>query len=205
MALKVENLTRENCELRARNGRSSTSALSSSSSSSSSAPNAGDKALRRDYELVTAEKDRLMKLIEQLKHEKKQLVETVLHLSNEVDAAHKSVDQRATDRMRHVQTDAMIRSARRRLGLQIIGVLEARGVAGDDPLMKVRACMRCLVWSGLDLSFDRRVDMCCWQPPSRCLVPCIVGAGDPCCDQQRGTKRRGRRRGGGGGGGVYAQ
>ena len=158
MALKVENLTRENCELRARNGRSSTSALSSSSSSSSSssAPNAGDKALRRDYELVTAEKDRLMKLIEQLKHEKKQLVETVLHLSNEVDAAHKSVDQLATDRMRHVQTDAMIRSARRRLGLQIIGVLEARGVAGDDPLMKV--CAR-VVWSGLDLSFDR-VDMC---------------------------------------------
>ena len=148
MALKVENLTRENCELRARNGRSSTSALSSSSSSSS-APTAGDKALRRDYELVTAEKDRLMKLIEQLKHEKKQLVETVLHLSNEVDAAHKSVDQLATDRMRHVQTDAMIRSARRRLGLQIIGVLEARGVAGDDPLMKVRACMRCLVWSAL--------------------------------------------------------
>jgi hypothetical protein len=89
MALKVENLTRENCELRARNGRSSSSALSSSSSSS--APTAGDKALRRDYELVTAEKDRLMKLIEQLKHEKKQLVETVLHLSNEVDAAHKSV------------------------------------------------------------------------------------------------------------------
>ena len=104
--------------------------------------------MRRDYELVTAEKDRLMKLIEQLKHEKKQLVETVLHLSNEVDAAHKSVDQLATDRMRHVQTDAMIRSARRRLGLQIIGVLEARGVTGDDPLMKVRACMCCLVWSG---------------------------------------------------------
>ena len=131
MALKVENLTRENCELRTRNGRNSTVPSSSSSSS------AGDKALRRDYELVNAEKDRLIKLIEQLKHEKKQLVDTVLHLSNEVDAAHKSVDQLAVDHMRHVQTDAMIRSARRRLGLQIIGVLEARGIAGDDPLMKV--------------------------------------------------------------------
>jgi hypothetical protein len=83
------------------------------------------------------EKDRLVKLVEQLKNEKTHLVETVLQLSNEVDAAHKSSEQLEQDRLVYSQTENMIRSARRRLGLQIIGILETKGIVGEDPLMKV--------------------------------------------------------------------
>lgn len=97
--------------------------------------------LRRDYEAAVVEKDRLVKLVEQLKNEKTHLVETVLQLSNEVDAAHKSSEQLEHDRQVYLQTDNMIRSARRRLGLQILGILESKGIVSEDPLMKVNHCL----------------------------------------------------------------
>ncbi len=100
-------------------------------------PSLDFSTLRRDYEASVVEKDRLVKLVEQLKNEKTHLVETVLQLSNEVDAAHKSSEQLEQDRLVYSQTENMIRSARRRLGLQIIGILETKGIVGEDPLMKV--------------------------------------------------------------------
>ena len=120
LSTKVEKLTKENADLRTYLRNS-----------------ANESTLRRDYETVVVEKDRLVKLIEQLKNEKKNLVETVLQLSNEVDAVHKTSDQLEQDRQLYIQTDSIIRTARRKLGLQVLGVLESKGIGNDDPIMKV--------------------------------------------------------------------
>ena len=120
LSTKVEKLTKENADLRTYLRNS-----------------ANESTLRRDYESIVVEKDRLVKLVEQLKNEKKNLVETVLQLSNEVDAVHKTSDQLEQDRQLYIQTDSIIRSARRKLGLQVLGVLESKGIGSDDPIMKV--------------------------------------------------------------------
>lgn len=74
---------------------------------------------RREHDTVVVEKERLLKLVDQLKNEKSHLVETVMQLSNEMDTAH-----------------IMIHPPRRGLGLILIALLEARGVEMDDPFMR---------------------------------------------------------------------
>jgi hypothetical protein len=119
MQTRVEKLTRENAELRA-------SLMQSSKGS----------ALRREQEAAVVEKDRLLKLVEQLKNEKTHLVETVLALSNEVDAAQRPSEEAGEERLRHLQAEALVRSTRQRLGRDVLQVLEARGFAPDDPIVR---------------------------------------------------------------------
>ena len=106
MQTRVEKLTRENAELRA-------SLMQSSKGS----------ALRREQEAAVVEKDRLLKLVEQLKNEKTHLVETVLALSNEVDAAQRPSEEAGEERLRHLQAEALVRSTRQRF-------------AADDPIVR---------------------------------------------------------------------
>ena len=121
MGTRVDKLTRENAELRA------------------SLQLSGSK-MRREYEAMFVEKDRLIKLVEQLKNEKTHLVETVLALSNEVDAQ-KSSTQLVEERLRHLQADALSRSARERIG-RVLDVLEARGLTADDFIVQeIRAAV----------------------------------------------------------------
>ena len=128
MTLKVDKLTKENLELKTHIKNTA----------------GNDKSLRHDYEVQSIDKDRLSKLVDQLKNEKVHLVETVLQLSDEVDQMHKASDHFESDSQRFIHTEMMIKAARKRLGLQIIGVLEMNQIARDHPIMKV-----CVLFSPL--------------------------------------------------------
>ena len=121
MTLKVDKLTKENADLKTHVKNT-----------------AGYETKKRhDYEVQSIENDRLSKLVDQLKNEKIVLVETVLQLSSEVDTMHKTVEHMEEDSQRFVHDEMMIKAARRRLGLQIMDVLEMNQIASDHPLMKV--------------------------------------------------------------------
>ena len=136
MTLKVDKLTKENVDLKQH----------------IKITVGNDSKLRHNYEAQSIEKDRLSKLVDQLKNEKKSLVETVLQLSNEVDAMHKTSDHFESDQtQRLVHAEMMINAARRRLGLQIIDALGMHQIGNDHPLMKV-----CL----LNPSVIQRESMC---------------------------------------------
>ena len=83
--------------------------------------------LKRDYEVQSIEKERLSKLVDQLKNEKNHLVETVLQLSNEVDTMHKTKE----DSNGLVYTEMMIKAAQQRLGIQ----------SNNDHSLLLRVCM----------------------------------------------------------------
>ena len=62
-------------------------------------------------------------------------------MSNEVDAAQRALTsdlaQLEVDRQRYQQADSIARNARRKLGLQIIDILEARGIESDNDILMV--------------------------------------------------------------------
>ena len=89
-----------------------------------------DVALAREYELLSADRQRMAQLVEQLKMEKEHLIESVVNLSNEVDEVQRArYDDNLKfkqEMLRHSEEDKTARRLKYRIGLGIIDLLKAK-------------------------------------------------------------------------------
>lgn len=89
-------------------------------------------ALAREYELLSADRQRLAQLVEQLKMEKEHLIESVVNLSNEVDEVQRTrfddTLKFKQEIMRHSEEDKTSRRVKYQMGLSIIELLKAKNV-----------------------------------------------------------------------------
>ena len=89
-------------------------------------------ALAREYELLSADRQRLAQLVEQLKMEKEHLIESVVNLSNEVDEVQRTrfddTLKFKQEMLRHSEEDKASRRVKYQLGLSIIELLKAKNV-----------------------------------------------------------------------------
>lgn len=91
-----------------------------------------DSALGRELEIMAADRERLIRLVDQLKTEKGHLVDTVLQLSNEVDELQRiRVDDHLKFKqevLKHSDVDKKLRNAKYKLGMQIVDILRQKSI-----------------------------------------------------------------------------
>lgn len=89
-------------------------------------------ALGREFEVLSVDREKLARLIEQLKVEKTHLVESVLLLSTEVDEANRlrQDDQLKFKQevLRHAENERAVRAGKYRMGMQVVELLRIRGL-----------------------------------------------------------------------------
>jgi len=88
--------------------------------------------LGREFEALSVEREKMVRLIDQLKIEKTHLVESVLMLSGEVDDANRlrQDDQLKFKQevLRHAENERTMRAGKYRMGIQVVELLRIRGI-----------------------------------------------------------------------------